>query len=331
MAELKQSIAVSGVRPTGDLHIGNYLGAIKQFAEIQKKYKTYFFIADLHAITEPQDPQKLPEQTLNIAALYLACGLDPKKTTLFVQSHIPEHLELSWILGTLTPMGELNRMTQFKEKTQDGKPANFGLFAYPVLMATDILIYGADVVPVGEDQVQHIEFTRSLARRFNEKYGVTFKEPKPLVQKEGARIMALDNPNKKMSKSASSQNNYIGMLDKPDEIERKIKIAVTDSGKEIKYDPEKKSGISNLLVIMSQFSGEPIKELEEKYKGKSYGNFKTDLGEILVQKLEPIQSKYSALVKNDKEIRAVLNMGETVARQISKNKLAEVKKKIGLI
>src|SRR3989344_8496489 len=294
---MAKEIIVSGVRPTGNPHIGNYLGAIKQFVKLQKKYTTYFFIADLHAINEPQDPKKLEEQTLEIAALYLACGLEPANTTLFLQSHIPEHLELAHILSTITPVGELSRMTQYKDKVASGKPANLGLLAYPVLMAADILIYNADAVPVGEDQLQHLEFARMVARKFNTRFSETFKEPKALIQKEGARIMGLDDPSKKMSKSATSANNYIGIMDSEEEIRRKIKIAVTDSEKNIKYNPETKPAISNLLVIYSQMAGEEIKSVEAKYKNKSYAEFKNDLVEVIIKKFSHIQRKYNALAK----------------------------------
>ena len=328
---MAKQIVVSGVRPTGELHLGNYLGAIKQFVELQGEYKTFFFIADLHAITEPQNPEKLPKQILDVAALYLACGLDPKKTTLFIQSQIPEHLELEHILGTLTPVGELNRMTQYKDKIQEGKPANFGIFAYPVLMAADILIYNADLVPVGEDQRQHLEFARTIARKFNSRYGKTFKEPKALLQKGGARIMGLDDPTKKMSKSAKSPNNYIGLLDRPEEIRRKIKIAVTDSGKKIKFNPEQKPAISNLLSIASLLGNLPISELEKKYRGKGYGEFKADLAELLVKKLSPLQEKYRAFAKNPKTLEKILESGAKKARLTAEKTMKEVRRKIGLL
>ena len=327
-----KQVIVSGVRPTGDLHIGNYLGAISQFVELQKKYKTYFFIADLHAVTQPQDPKEFANQTLDIAALYLACGLDPKKTTLFIQSHVPEHLELAWFLGTLAPMGELNRMTQYKEKIQEGKPANFGLFAYPVLMAADILIYKADAVPVGEDQVQHLEFARTIARKLNEKCAeAILKEPKPILQKEVARVMALDNPEKKMSKSADTSDNYISLMDGPLEIHRKIKIAVTDSGKEIKYDTELKPGISNLISIYSAFSKNSIQNIEAKYAGKNYGEFKNGLAELVISNLGPIQNKYKTLAKNKKGLIKVLDNGSTKAQKIAQKTLFEVKTKMGFL
>ncbi|MBI2610167.1 tryptophan--tRNA ligase [Candidatus Giovannonibacteria bacterium] len=327
---VNKKIAVSGVRPSGELHLGNYLGAIKQFVELQKKYKTFFFIADLHAITEPQDPKNLSKQTLDIATLYLACGLKAKETVLFVQSHVPAHVELGWMLNTITPLGELERMTQFKEKSErQGLLA--GLLNYPVQMAADILLYQAEIVPVGEDQVQHLELARTLARKFNTRFGNTFKEPQALLRKEGARVMGLDDPSKKMSKSAPSANNYIGVFDDPENIRRKIKIAVTDSGKEIVYDPTKKPGISNLLVIMSQISDTSVKELEAKYKNKSYGEFKNDLAEALVQKLSPIQKKYRELSKNPKKILTILKRGAEDANKIASQTLLEAKRKMGFL
>ncbi len=326
---MAKAIAVSGVQPSGDLHIGNYLGAIKQFVGLQNKYKTYFFIVDLHALTENPDPEKLREQTTNLAALYLACGLDPRKTTLFIQSHVPGHVELAWILNTITPLGELQRMTQFKDKSEKhGVLA--GLLNYPILMAADILIYNPDVVPVGEDQIQHLELTRTLARRFNSKYGETFKEPQALLQKESARIMGLDDPTKKMSKSAGD-NNYIALIDGPDIIRKKIKTAITDSGSEIKYDAENKAGLSNLLSIYSGFSMKSIPKLEAEYSGKNYGQFKYDLAELLVQKLSPIQERYNSLLKNKKSLIKILDEGARTANKAAEKTMKHVRERIGLI
>src|SRR3989344_6745673 len=243
---MKNQVLLGGVQPSGTLHIGNYLGAIKQWVELQKSHKEFLMIVDLHAITVPQEPRELNKKTLELAALLIACGIDPKKTTLFIQSHVPAHVELGWILNTLTPIGELERMTQFKEK-QEKSGLLAGLLNYPVLQAADILLYQTDVVPVGEDQLQHLELTRTLVRKFNNKFGEVFKIPKSVLQKDAGRIMGLDNPKKKMSKSATSANNYIALLDAPEEIRRKIKIAVTDSGKEIKYDKKEKPALSNLI------------------------------------------------------------------------------------
>ena len=326
-----RQIAVSGVRPTGELHIGNYLGAIKQFIKLQEQYKTYFFIADLHALTEPRDPKIFSDQALDIAVLYLACGLNPKKTTLFIQSHIPQHLELANILSALTPVGELSRMTQYKEKVAEGASANLGLFAYPVLMAADILIYKAHGVPVGEDQFQHLEFARTIARKFNNQFGEVFPEPKAIVPPEGTeRLKSLADPIKKMSKSGS-ENNYIGLLDDETEIKRKIKIAVTDSGKEIKFDPAAKPAISNLLTIYSQMADIPINELEKKYTGKSYVEFKNDLADMLVAKLTPIQKKYKELAKDKESVLEILKKGAEEARGIAESTMRDVRQKVGFL
>jgi len=329
MAESKKNVAVSGIQASGNLHIGNYIGAIKQFVELQDKYKMFVFVADLHAITVPQDPKKLSEQTLDAVYLYLACGLDPKKTTVFVQSHIRQHTELGWILNTITPLGELERMTQFKEKAEKSGVLA-GLLNYPTLMAADILLYQPDVVPVGEDQKQHLELARTLARKFNDKFGQTFKEPKSLFQRSGARIMSLDDPSKKMSKSAGP-NNRIEMLDSADEIKRKIKIAVTDSGKEIKFNPEQKPAISNLLTIYSQMADIQINELEKRYAGKSYIEFKNDLAEVLIDKLLPIQKKYNELAKNKESVLEILEKGAEEARGIAESTMRDARKAVGLL
>lgn len=340
---MAKQIAVSGIQASGVLHIGNYIGAIELFVRLQDKYKMFVFIADLHAITVPQDPKALRENTLSVASMYIACGLDPKKTTLFVQSHVPAHVELGWILNTITPLGELKRMTQFKDKTgMSGmgfsktienaqiNNINAGLLNYPTLMAADILLYQPDIVPVGEDQVQHVELTRTLARKFNSHFGNTFKEPKELLRKEGARIMAIDDPTKKMSKS-SGPNNYIALTDEPDIIRKKIKTAVTDSGSEIKFDLQNKAGISNLLSIYCAFSSESIASLEKKYTGKNYGVFKSDLAELLVQKLSDIQKKYKSLLKNKKSLMKILNDGAKSANKVAEKTMANVREKIGLI
>lgn len=331
--DLSTKIAVSGVKPSGELHLGNYLGAIKQFVKLQDEYKAYFFIADLHALTEPQDPKLLAQQTLEVAAVYLASGLDPARTTLFIQSHIPEHTELGWILNTLTPVGELERMTQFKDmaKKQAKTGVLAGLLNYPTLMAADILLYQPDVVPVGEDQLQHLELARTLARKFNSRFGETFKEPEALLQKEGARIMGLDDPAKKMSKSAASKNNYIGILDREDEIRRKIKIAVTDSEKKILFDPKRKPAIGNLLVIYGLIANTPIAELEKRYRGKTYAEFKAGLAEAIVAALSPIQERYHMLAKDPKKITAILKQGAEKASKVANATMQIVREKIGLL
>ena len=329
MAEIKK-IAVSGIQASGNLHIGNYIGAIKQFVELQNKYKMFVFVADLHAITVPQDPEKLQAQTLDAVYTYLACGLDPGKATIFIQSHVPQHTELGWILNTITPLGELERMTQFKEKAEK-ESVLAGLLNYPTLMAADILLYRPDIVPVGEDQLQHLEFARMVARKFNARFGQTFKEPKALIQKEGARIMGLDDPSKKMSKSATSANNYIGIMDSEEEIRRKIKIAVTDSEKNIKYNPETKPAISNLLVIYSQMAGEEIKSVEAKYKNKSYAEFKNDLVEVIIKKFFHIQRKYNALAKKKGDALKILKNGADTAEDAAELTMREVREKVGLL
>ncbi|MEK7503075.1 MAG: tryptophan--tRNA ligase [Patescibacteria group bacterium] len=331
---MEKQTAVSGIQASGKLHIGNYIGAIKQFVELQDKYKMFAFVADLHAITVPQDPQELRKNTLDAAAIYLACELDPKKATLFIQSHIQEHVELGWILNTMTPLGELERMTQFKEKKESQgqkQGVHAGLLNYPTLMAADILIYRPDTVPVGEDQLQHLELTRTLARKFNSRFGETFKEPRALLKKEGAKIMGLDDPSKKMSKSSLNPNNYIELLDQEAEIRRKIQIAVTDSGKEIKFNPEEKPAVSNLLTIFSLMSGKEIKTLEKEYGGKNYAEFKKDLGNLLIEKLTPIQIAYKKIIKDEKKLLKILADGAKSARAIAQETMKEVKTKIGLL
>src|SRR3989344_9013634 len=329
-----RQVAVSGIQASGKLHIGNYIGAIKQFVELQDKYNVFAFVADLHAITVPQNPQELRKNTLDAAAIYLACGLDPKKANLFIQSHIQEHAEFGWILNTLTPLGELERMTQFKEKkeSQTQKQGMLaGLLNYPTLMAADILIYKPDVVPVGEDQLQHLELTRTLARKFNSRFGETFKEPRALLKKEGAKIMGLDDPTKKMSKSAPNPNNYIELLDQEAEIRRKIQIAVTDSGKEIKFRPEEKPAVSNLLTIFSLMSGKEIKALEKEYESKSYSEFKKDLADLIVEKLLPIQIAYKKIIGDEKKLMKIILDGAKQVRAVAQETMKEVRAKVGLL
>lgn len=331
---MKSQIIFSGIQPSGNLHIGNYLGAIKQFVELQKENEAIFCVVDHHAITVPQDPKTLFKRTLEIAILYLASGIDPQKSIIFVQSHVPAHTELGWILNTLTPLGELERMIQFKEKTQNKKNKAgvlAGLLNYPTLMAADILLYQTDVVPVGEDQKQHIEFTRMIAEKFNKKFGETFKLPKAFIDKNAARIMGLDDPRKKMSKSSKSKNNYILLLEKPDEIRRKIKSAVTDSGSEIKYDSEEKPAISNLLSIYEGFSGKTVKEIEKEYAGRNYAEFKNDLAEVIIDGLKPIQKRFAELQEDEGQILKILKNGAEKAEPLAKATLDVVKQKIGFV
>ena len=324
-------ILLSGIQPSGILHIGNYLGAIKQWTELQKDFQLFAMIADLHAITVPQKPDELRQNILNTTMLYIAAGIDPQKSTIFIQSHVPAHAELGWILNTMTPLGDLERMTQFKDKKEKQSEVFAGLFNYPVLMAADILLYQTDVVPVGEDQQQHIELTRSLAKRFNNKFGETFKIPEGFIPPQTARIMGLDDPTKKMSKSAASANNYIALLDTPDEIRRKVKIAVTDSGKEIVYDEEEKPAIANLMRIFAAFAGGEPDDIEKQYQGKSYSDFKRDLGELLVEKLTPLQQRYQELSEDPESVMDILRKGADHANKIAQKTLRETQQKIGFL
>lgn len=321
---MKKPILISGIQPTGKLHLGNYLGALKNFVELQNsgKYNCYFFIADLHSLTKDFNPK---EKILEVTTDYLTAGLDPKKSTIFVQSQISAHSELAWILNTITPMGEMERMTQFKEKAENQKEnINLGLFTYPVLMAADILLYDAEFVPVGKDQLQHLELTRTLARKFNKKFGKTFIEPKPLLT-EASRIMSLNDPTKKMSKSQPA--GCVFLNDSPKTIREKLARAVTDSGREIKYDLKNKPAISNLLTIYSALSNKPIKTIEEKYIGKGYADFKKDLAKLITESLKPFQKTKSQSVK----IKSILETGSQKAQKQAQVKLQEIKKKIGLI
>lgn len=320
---------LSGIQPTGTLHIGNYLGAIKQWVELQKKNPCIFPIVDLHSLTIDYNPRKMQKNILNAAMDYLSAGLDPKKCIIFVQSEIKEHAELAWLLETITPIGELERMTQFKEKAKQHKEnVNAGLLAYPILMAADILLYKAELVPVGDDQVQHVELARTIARKFNNKFGKTFPEPKAQVLKLGARIMSLTDPSKKMSKTG---NEGIALSDSADTIRQKIKTAVTDSGKEIKYDEKNKPAISNLLTIYHLFSGKSIKEIEQKYQGKGYAEFKKDLAEVIIKGLKPFQERRKKYEKNPRLVEKILTEGVKKAQKIAQKTMKEAKKKMGLV
>jgi len=322
----------SGIQPTGIIHIGNYLGAIKQWVDLQNKAnRAIFCIVDLHAITEPEEPITLKKNILSIAALYLATGINPKKSSIFIQSTRPEHTELAWILNCVAKMGELYRMTQFKEKSkkETAESANVGLFDYPILMAADILLYQTTHVPVGEDQKQHVELARDLAQRFNNKYGQIFTVPEPIIKKTSARIMGLDNPNKKMSKSADSPYNYIALTDTAEIIRKKIKKAVTDSGTEIKASPDKPA-ITNLLNIFSEITEWPIPKIEKKFLGKSYVQFKQELAENLIQYLTPIQKKYFEILKDKTALIKILAEGSKQVAPIAQKTLIQVKRAIGL-
>ena len=321
----------SGVRPTGELHIGNYLGAIKQWILLQEKNECVFCIVDLHGITTPYEPKELQKNILDVAITYLAAGLNPEKCIFFVQSQVKEHSELAWLLGTITPLAELQRMTQFKEKAKKHKEyINAGLLNYPILMAADILLYQTDLVPVGKDQEQHVELARTIARKFNQSFGQTFKTPEVLLPKIGAKIMSLQNPKKKMSKT-DDPRGCLGLFDEPEEIQKKIMSAVTDTGKVIKYDPEKKPGISNLLTIYSLFSEKSIKEIEKKFKGKGYAEFKKSLAELLINSLEPFRRKRKELILREVYVREILEQGKKRAQIIAQSTLQEVRKKMGLI
>lgn len=319
----------SGVQPTGNIHLGNYLGALRQFVELQEDHQCVYCIVDMHAITLPQDPKILREHILDVAALYLAVGIDPKKSIVFVQSDVPGHAELSWVLTCNAYTGELSRMTQFKDKSKNKESAPAGLFTYPVLMAADILLYDTDIVPVGNDQKQHIELCRDLAIRVNGKNPDTFVVPDGRFLKAGARIMALDDPTKKMSKSAENIHSRISLLDEPSKIKKSIMKATTDSEGIVRFDTENKPGISNLLNIYSVLSGEAIEDLEKKYEGKGYGDFKKDLVEVTVEALAPIRAKYEE-IRNSQELLDVLKDGAQKADAIAQKTMKRVKDSFGL-
>lgn len=319
----------SGVQPTGNIHIGNYLGALKQFVELQEDHDCVYCIVDLHSITLPQDPKVLRENILDVAALYLAVGLDPKNSIIFVQSMVPGHAELAWILMCNSYTGELSRMTQFKQKSRDSESAPTGLFTYPILMAADILLYDTDVVPVGNDQKQHIEITRDLAERVNNKYGKTFVVPDGRFLKEGARIMSLDDPTSKMSKSAENIHSRISLLDDANKIKKSIMRATTDSEGSVRFDMENKPGISNLLNIYSAFSGMGVSDIEKKYAGCGYGDFKKDLVDVTVEAIMPIHQRYEEIRKSQ-ELVDILKDGAEKANTISERTLNRVKEKFGL-
>ena len=329
---MKKTI-LSGSTVTGDLTLGNYIGAINNWTKLQDEYDCLYFLADLHALTVYQEPKALKERTYSFFAQYLALGLDPQKNTIFAQSHIHEHAELMWILTCLTPMGYLNRMTQFKEKAEKHvKNVNAGLFTYPVLMAADILIYQADLVPVGEDQRQHLELTRDIVGFFENRYGEgVFKMPEAYVGKMGARIMALQDPDKKMSKSDENDKNFVSIIEDSKKIEKKIKSATTDSGTEIKFDPENKAGLSNLMTIYSVLSGKSIAQIEKDYEGKMYGHLKVDLAEIVVETLRPVREKYEDLMKNRDHLDQMLKTGAEKAQSRAKVTLDNVYKTVGLL
>ncbi len=321
----------SGVQPSGNLHLGNYLGAISQWVAMQDKYESIFCVVDYHAITVMQDPRELNKKIIEIAKIYLAAGINPEKSIIFQQSAIAEHTELAWILNCVSArISDLNKMTQFKDKAANKQDnVSVGLFDYPVLMAADILLYNTEVVPVGDDQLQHVELARTLARRFNNRFGETLVVPRAKLRVEGARIMGLDDPTKKMSKSASSEANYIALTDEPIKAKKKIMKATTDSGAKVKYEPKQKPGISNLLIIESLLSGVGIDKLEKKYQGQMYGDFKKSVAEVVEKFLFDFQSKYKQI--SDEEVRIVLKQGAEKIIPLAQAVMNKVKKKIGVL
>lgn len=321
---------LSAIQPTGSIHIGNYLGAIKHWIELQEEAESIFFIADLHSLTIPYKPEELQKNILEAVITYISAGIDPEKSIFFVQSAVKEHTELMWLLSTVCPVGDLQRMTEYKEKARRFKKnVNAGLLNYPILMASDILLYKAEAVPVGKDQLQHLELARTIARKFNQQFGKTFVEPKALLPKKGAKIMALNNPKQKMSKSLGPQS-YISIFERPEEIKKKVMAAVTDTGKEIKYSVSKKPGISNLLTIYSLFSGKEIKDLEKEFRGKGYRTFKKSLVEVLTNSLKPFQKKKKELTRREVYVQEMLKQGAKRARIIAQSTIQEVREKMGL-
>lgn len=319
---------LTGLQPTGVITLGNYIGAIKQMVKYQDEYESFLFVADLHAITVPKEEFNLKENTRSLIALYLACGIDPNKNTIFVQSQNEYHANLSWVLECNTYFGELSRMHQFKEKSKGKENFTAGLFTYPVLMASDIIIYDADYVPVGMDQKQHVEIARDIAERFNKKYGKTFVVPEPLISTTGTKIMDLIDPTKKMSKSSENQNGVIRLLDEPEVIRKKIMRATTDSGMEVRYDEENKPGISNLINIYASLTGKEVKQIEDEFKESNYGTFKKAVADVVVAEIEKIQSRYNEYI-NGNEIDEILKAGANKTRMYAKAKYEAVKNKIG--
>jgi len=326
------SRVLTALQPSGVLHIGNYFGAIEPLLDLQEHNENHLFIVDYHAITVPQDPVALRKNILYATAVYLAAGIDPDKTILFQQSKVPQHTELGWILNCFTYMGELERMTQFKDKSKGkGESVSVGLFDYPVLMAADILLYDTEVVPVGEDQMQHVELARDIAKRFNNRFGEVFVVPEARIRTSGARLMSLDDPGKKMSKSAESSRGYISLQDSPEKVEKKIKTAVTDSQSTIAYDPENRPAIANLLTIYSLVAKKSIEEIVAGYEGKGYGPFKADLAGALNAWLQPLQEKTAAYLKDEERLRQILEQGAQKAREKAEKTMERVRQTIGVI
>ena len=325
-------VSYSGVQPSGNLTIGNYLGAIKNFPIYSEQYKCFYCVVDQHAITVRQVPAELRRRTYETLALYIACGLDPEKNTLYVQSHVPAHTEMAWMLNCFTMFGELSRMTQFKDKSQKhADNINAGLFTYPVLMAADILLYQTNVVPIGHDQKQHLELARDIVDRFNQLYPDTFTMPEPIIAKSGAKIMSLAEPTQKMSKSDENENAVVRILDAPDAIMRKFKRAVTDSESEVRFDPENKPGVSNLLTIYSCFSGKSIEEAEREFDGKGYGDFTAAVGQVCCDKLIPVQEEYRRILADKAYLEEVMKKGADEASYYARKTLSKVRRKLGFV
>ncbi|MBM7565228.1 tryptophan--tRNA ligase [Paenibacillus sacheonensis] len=331
MKQADRKRVLSGIKPSGELNIGGYGGALHQFVNMQNEgYDCYFFVPDLHAITVPQDPKLLFQRSKSVAAYYIAAGIDPKKATIFIQSHVAAHAELGWLLETQAHFGELGRMTQFKEKSGGKESFSSALFTYPVLMAADILVHQATHVPVGDDQKQHLELTRDLAVRFNHRFGTTFKVPDPIIQPIGSRIMGLDDPAKKMSKSNPNRNSYVLLEDRPDEIRKKISRAVTDSEGTVRYDWEAKPEVSNLIEIYAVFSGESVAAIERRYEGIGYGPFKQDIADAVIAKLAPMQSRFNDIVESE-ELLSILRDGARKAAESAASTLLKAKQAMGLL
>lgn len=329
---MEKKVILSGIQATGDLTLGNYLGALKNFVKMQKEYNCYYMIANLHALTVRREPEVLKQNTLKILASYIAAGINPEESTIFLQSQVEEHAELGWVLDCYTYMGELSRMTQFKDKSaKHADNINAGLFTYPSLMAGDILLYQADLVPTGEDQRQHLELTRDLAERFNKVYGETFKVPTPYIPKVGAKIMGLQDPTKKMSKSSTIPNDTILLVDTPEEITKKIKKAVTDSEGIIKYDIANKPGISNLMEIYGIINNKTMDEIEKEFEGQNYGTFKTKVAETIIEELKPFHKKYNELMANPEYLEEICKKGAEKAKIVANKTITEVYNKIGII
>ncbi|NUF50298.1 tryptophan--tRNA ligase [Gilliamella sp. ESL0250] len=331
---MSKPIVFSGAQPSGELTLGNYLGALKNWVALQGEYDCVYCIVNQHAITVRQDPDKLRKATLDTLALYLACGIDPQKSTIFVQSHVPAHTELGWALNCYTYFGELSRMTQFKDKSsRHSENINAGLFDYPVLMAADILLYQANLVPVGDDQKQHLELSRDIAMRFNALYGDIFTVPEPFIAKVGARVMSLQEPTKKMSKSDENRNNVIGLLENPKDIEKKIKRAMTDSDEPpvVRYDIKNKAGVSNLLDILTGVTGKPIAELEKEFEGKMYGHLKTEVATQVIDMLTTLQAKYHQYRDDESYLFSIMQEGAEKARSKAEPTLKKVYDAIGFV